>query len=71
MIRTDNNMFSFQHMRSQSGSQTYQQQRWAQTLALGWSITRDIFLYPGFQWIAENPRIDQTVTWLNANINVF
>lgn len=70
-LRSDSNPISFQHVRAQSRASTYQQQRLTQSLALGWAVTRDIYFYPGFQWIVEDIRLDRTITWLSANINVF
>lgn len=70
-LRTDSNPWSFQHLRSYRNANAYQMQHWAQTLSLGWAVTRDIYVSPGFQWLPEDIRIDRTVTWLSANINVF
>jgi len=69
-LRTDSNPLSFQHLRSQPRFHTYEQQRWAQTFAVGISITRDIYLYPGIQWTVEDIRNDRTATWISTNINL-
>lgn len=70
-LRTDSNPLSFQHVRSARGAHTYQQQRWAQTLALGITVTRDVYLYPGIQWVVGDIRSERTATWVSANINMF
>lgn len=70
-LRTDSNLFSFQHVRSATSAHTYQQQRWAQTLALGITLSRDVYLYPGIQWVVGDIRAERTATWVSANINMF
>lgn len=69
-LRTDSNLLSFQHSRATPNPHTYGQQRFAQTFAVGISVARDIYLYPGVQWLAEDIRADRTSTWISANINL-
>jgi hypothetical protein len=38
---------------------------------IGFSITRDIFLYPNIQFNPEDIRADRTNLGLSANINLF
>lgn len=42
-----------------------------QSVGLGISVTRDIYLYPNVQFLPEHPRSDRTNVALSANINVF
>ncbi len=69
-LRSDSNLLSFQHLRSSRNPHTYEQQRWGQTLAVGITAKRDVYLYPGIQWLVEDIRADRTVLWLSANINL-
>lgn len=70
------------NVRTVFGWQVYEQYRthdsgtWAkrkvyQSVGLGISVTRDIFLYPNIQFIPSDIRLDRTNIAISANINVF
>ena len=42
-----------------------------QSIGLGWSVTRDVYLYPNLQFVPGNIRADFTNVNLNAIVNVF
>ena len=69
-FRTAFGTFVYQHLRG-SDSSTYEKRAVYQSLGLGISITRDIFLYPNVQYIPSDIRSDRTNLALNANINLF
>jgi hypothetical protein len=69
-FRTAFGTFVYQHLRS-SDSYTYEKRTVYQSLGVGISITRDIFLYPNLQYIPSDIRSDRTNLALNANINLF
>jgi len=69
-FRTAFGTFVYQHLRS-SDSYTYEKRAVYQSLGLGISVTRDIFLYPNLQYIPSDIRSDRTNLALNANINLF
>jgi hypothetical protein len=47
------------------------QRELTQSVGLGISVTRDIFLYPNVQFAPDNLRADKTNIGLSANINLF
>ncbi len=49
----------------------YQKRKVYQSVGLGISVTRDIFLYPNIQFIPSDMRADRTNIAVSANINVF
>ncbi len=52
-------------------SETYDKRKVYQSVGLGISVTRDIFLYPNIQFIPSNIRDDVTNIAMSANINLF
>lgn len=50
---------------------TYRKRKVYQSVGLGISVTRDIFLYPNIQYIPSNIRDDVTNIAMSANINLF
>lgn len=67
-FRTVANWFSFNNRRGES--------KWAQaviqqSMGLGISITRDVFLYPNVQFLPQDIRADKTNVALSASINLF
>jgi hypothetical protein len=41
-----------------------------QSLGIGFSVTRDVYLYPNVQWVWDDVRSDKTNVALSANINM-
>jgi hypothetical protein len=69
-FRTAFGTFVYQHLRS-SEKFTYEKRAVYQSVGLGISISRDVFLYPNLQYIPSDIRSDRTNLALNANINLF
>ena len=63
--------WTFEHIRNQPSGNTYRQDLVTQNLGFGFSITRDIFLYPNIAFMPNNIRADSTLVALGANINIF
>lgn len=57
--------------RDQADDDTWVKRKVYQSLGLGISVTRDIFLYPNIQFIPSDIRADRTNIAISANINVF
>lgn len=70
-VRTDTNVASFEHIRSEENDHTYFRQRVIQTFSVGYAITRDIYISPGVLWVVADPRNDRTTTWISSSINIF
>ncbi len=60
----------YENLRGQEGN-TWQKRKVYQSVGLGISVTRDIFLYPNIQFIPSNLRSDVTNIAMSANINLF
>lgn len=60
----------YENLRGQDGN-TWQKRKVYQSVGLGISVTRDIFLYPNIQIIPSNIRADVTNIAMSANINLF
>lgn len=61
---------SFDHYRDDNAD-TFAHNMWTQSVGLGVAVTRDIYLYPNFQFAPEYMRADTTNVGLNATLNVF
>ena len=57
--------------RDQADDDVWVKRKVYQSLGLGISVTRDIFLYPNIQFIPSDIRADRTNIAISANINVF
>ena len=68
-LRTVFRGLTFDHYRSDSSS-TYYQETYTQSFGLGYSLTRDIFLYPNVQFKPRTLSQDQTNIGLSATINL-
>jgi len=67
-------VFGFQYYgqtREQAKDDTWTKRKVYQSVGLGISVTRDIFLYPNIQFIPSDIRSDLTNIAISANINVF
>lgn len=69
-IRTVFGWQVYQQTRGQKYT-NYTKRKVYQSLGLGISLTRDIFLYPNIQFIPSDMRVDRTNIGLSAYINVF
>lgn len=70
-IRTVLGWQVYQQTRDQKSQDRYTKRTVYQSLGLGISITRDIFLYPNIQFIPDDIRSDRTNIGISANINAF
>lgn len=69
-VRTILRPYWYQKSRAQSFS-NWNRLELTQSLGVGISLTRDIFLYPNIQFAPDNIRADRTNVGLSANINLF
>jgi hypothetical protein len=60
----------YEQLRRQDDS-TFNKRKVYQSVGLGISVTRDVFLYPNIQFIPSDIRSDRTNVAISANINVF
>lgn len=60
----------FENVRGQA-SDTYIKRKVYQSVGLGISVTRDLFLYPNIQFIPSNIRDDVTNVAVSMNLNIF
>jgi hypothetical protein len=70
-FRAVSSLWNFEHLRSQPRFNTYRWDKVSQSIGLGISVTRDIFLYPNVQFLPDDLSPSRTNVALNANINVF
>jgi hypothetical protein len=70
-LRTVTNLWNFEHVRSQSAFNTYNANRVNQSIGIGISVTRDIFVYPNVQFLPDNIRAELTNVGVNTDINIF
>src|SRR5690606_18324123 len=61
----------YSQTRKQAKDDTWNKRKVYQSVGLGISVTRDIFLYPNIQFIPSDIRSDLTNIAISANINVF
>lgn len=80
-LRTVFRPWIFSHARSAEGW-TFDRRPWTQSFGVGWAVTRDIYLYPNFQWDVERwrrndysffakPVASTSTVALSATVNVF
>ncbi|MBY0517255.1 MAG: hypothetical protein K2P81_10115 [Bacteriovoracaceae bacterium] len=69
-LRTLFGQWVYEHRRGQE-SNTYIKRVVYQSVGLGISLTRDIFLYPNIQYIPSDIRSDRTNIALSANLSLF
>lgn len=70
-LRTVANLWNYEHIRSESRLTAFHWDKVYQSVGVGISVTRDIFVYPNLQFLPDNLRADQTNVGLNTNINIF
>jgi hypothetical protein len=64
-------LWTFEHLRSSNRADTFRTDRVSQSVGVGISITRDIYIFPNVQFLPEHLRADRTNVALNTNINIF
>lgn len=69
-LRTVSGMWVYQQTTA-SAADSWEKLKVYQSVGLGISVTRDIYLYPNFQFIPSDIRSDRTNIAISASINVF
>lgn len=69
-VRTISGIWVYDHSRAQSDFWTWEKNKIYQSVGVGISITRDIYLYPNVQFMPENIKDERTNVAINANINL-
>lgn len=70
-LRTIAGMWTYEHDRGNADKPwTFTKNKIYQSVGLGISITRDIYLYPNVQFLPENIRADATNVAISTNINL-
>lgn len=69
-LRTVTSLWVFEHTRDRAPG-NFIQDKVYQSLGLGFSITRDIYIFPNVQFLPDDIRFDRTNVAINTNINVF
>ncbi len=64
-------VFNWVNFTKEVGSNAFRHLIPQQSMGLGISMTRDVFLYPNIQFIPQDIRADRTNVALSANINLF
>jgi hypothetical protein len=69
-VRTISGLWVYDHSRMESDFWTWSKNLIYQSVGVGISITRDIYLYPNVQFMPENIKDERTNVAINANINL-
>jgi len=69
-LRTLVSLFVFEHYRN-AASNTFVHDKVFQSIGIGWSVTRDIFLYPNVQFLPNQVASNLTNVGVSATVNVF
>jgi hypothetical protein len=64
-------VFNWVNFSKELGSSEFRQLKPQQSMGLGISVSRDVFLYPNIQFIPQDIRADRTNVALSASINLF
>lgn len=70
-LRTFWSALSYEHIVAEPRALTFQQDIVTQSVGVGVSVARDVFLYPNVTFIPYDLRSDRTNVCLSANINLF
>lgn len=70
-LRTISGVWVYDHSRAEENPSTFSKNKIYQSVGLGISLTRDIYLYPNVQFMPEDIRDDRTNVALNATLNLF
>jgi len=69
-LRTVTSLWVYEHTRDRQPG-TFMQDKVYQSFGVGFSITRDIYIFPNVQFLPDDIRFDRTNVAINTNINVF
>lgn len=70
-LRTISGVWVYEHIRAESNAWTFSKNKIYQSIGLGISVSRNIYIYPNIQFIPEDIRSDLTNVAVSANINLF
>lgn len=70
-LNTTWELWEFEHIRSSPHRDVYQRNKVIQSVGLGISLTRDIYLNPNINFVPDDVRSDRTNVALSADINIF
>lgn len=70
-LRTISGVWVYDHSRAEGDAFTFYKNKIYQSVGLGISVTRDIYIYPNIQFMPEDIRSDRTNVAVNATLNVF
>lgn len=68
-LRTISGVWVYEHNKTDE-AYTYRKRKIYQSVGLGISVSRDVFLYPNIQFLPEKVRADRTNVGFSANINI-
>lgn len=69
-VRTISGLWAYDHSRAQSEFWTWNKNAIYQSVGLGISVTRDLYLYPNVQFMPENIKDERTNVALSMNLNL-
>lgn len=70
-LRTIAGIWVYEHIRNESRAMTFAKNKIYQSVGLGISLSRDVYLYPNIQFLPEDINGDKTNVAITANINLF
>lgn len=70
-LRTFLSLWSYEHIVAEPRALTFHQDTLTQSLGLGISVVRDVFLYPNVTFVPYDIRADRTNFGVSANVNLF
>lgn len=70
-LRSVTSLWVFEHTRATPSANTYFKDKVYESLGVGISVTRDVYLFPNVQFLPDDLRADRTNVALNTNINLF
>ena len=70
-LRTIAGLWTYEHIRSKDSPTTFVKNKIYQSVGLGISVTRDIYLYPNIQFLPEDIDSELTNIALSATVNLF
>ena len=70
-FRTISGVWVYEHIRNESRALTFSKNTIYQSVGLGISVSRDVYLYPNIQFVPEDISGDRTNVAITANVNLF